>query len=178
MKCVLKVDPSRLPASPYPPTKMVRIIEKPDVQYEARDYASDYKADAEKMKERRKRAAASRAKTMQDAYTAEQEALITALYKQGVNYEDIAKKTGRTKQAIRQKIGNLRKKYGFNREAPLQRTYIHHKPESEIVRKKHYTPAQDAVIREMKAQGKSNQAIGEQIGKSKEAVRRRWERIR
>ena len=178
MKAKLKVDPRKLPPSPYPPTKTVRIIEKPDIQYEARDYASDFKADYEKMAQRRKRAVQSRAQSMQNGYTAEQEALITALYKQGVNYEDIAKKTGRTKHAIRQKIGNLRKKYGFNREVPLQRTYIHHKPESEIVRKNHYTPAQDAVIREMKAQGKSNQAIGEQIGKSKEAVRRRWERIR
>lgn len=178
MKAKLKVDPRTLPPLPYPPTKTVRTIEKPDIQYEARDYASDFKADSEKMAQRRKRAVQSRAQSMQNGYTAEQEALITALYKQGVNYEDIAKKTGRTKHAIRQKIGNLRKKYGFNREAPLQRTYTHHKPESEIVRKNHYTPAQDAVIREMRAQGKSYKEIGEQIDKSKEAVRRRWYLIR
>lgn len=178
MKAKLKVDPRTLPHPPYPPTKTVQIREKPDRPYEVMDYASDFKVDAEKMAERRKRAAESAARTLNNGYTPEQEALIIELYKQGMPTEAIAEKLGRTKAAIKQKIEKLRKKHGFEREAPLQRQYIKHKPESEIVRRNHYTPAQDAVIREMKAQGKSNQAIGEQIGKSKEAVRRRWERIR
>lgn len=173
MNAVLKIDPKKLPAPPIPPTKPIRLIEKPDIAFEAKDYASDFKADAKKMAERRKRAAESRQRTMQDGYSKEQEALIMALYKQGICYEAIAVKTGRTKAAIRQKIANLRKKHGFNREAPLQRTYNHRKPESEIVRKNHYTAAQDAVIREMREQGKTYKEIGEQIGKSKEAVRKR-----
>ena len=40
-----------------------------------------------------------------------------------------------------------------------------------------YTDAQDSVIRTMKAEGASFKQIGEQIGKSTEAVRRRWYRL-
>lgn len=169
MNVRIKVNVAQLPAPPYPPTKPVRIIEKPDRPYEMIDF--------EHMDERRERARESRAKTMNNGYTAEQEALIMALYKQGMPTEAIAEKLGRTKAAIKQKIEKLRKKYNFNREAPLQRQYIKRKPESEIVRRNHYTPAQDAVIKEMKAQGKTFPEIGRELGKSKEAVRRRWYRI-
>ena len=133
--------------------------------------------DAESMAERRKRALESRAKNQENGYTAEQEALIMALYKQGMPTEAIADKLGRTKTAMKQKIEKLRKKYNFNREAPLQRQYIKRKPESEIVRRNHYTSAQDAVITEMKMQGKTFREIGDEIDKSAEAVRRRWYRI-
>lgn len=173
MNAVLKVDPKKLPAPPLPPTKPVRFVQKVDIPFEARDYASDFKIDAGKMAERRRRAIESRAKTMQDAYTAEQEALIKKMYEQGMTYEAIGKKVGRTKGAVRQKIANMRRAQNFERKAPLQRTYTHYKPESEIVRRNHYTEAQDAVIREMRAQGKTYREIGEQIGKSKEAVRKR-----
>ena len=44
-------------------------------------------------------------------------------------------------------------------------------------RPKSYTPAQDAVIIEMKKKGATFPQIGEQIGKSSEAVRRRWYRL-
>lgn len=181
IKAVLKVDPKKLPLPPYPPTKPVRTIEKPDRPYEAIDYASRYKVDEEKMAERRRRAGESTRRMYAArpayAYTPAQEELIIKLYKQGVRTADIAERIGKSKTAVKQKIEKLRKVYGFEREAPLQRQYIHHKPENEIVRKNHYTHAQDAVIREMRGQGKTYAEIGEEIGKSKEAVRRRWYRI-
>ena len=167
----IKVNVAQLPKPPYPPTRSVRIIEKPDTPFEIMDF------DEESMAGRRKRALESRAKNQENGYTAEQEALIMALYKQGMPTEAIADKLGRTKTAIKQKIEKLRKKYNFNREAPLQRQYIKRKPESEIVRRNHYTPAQDAVITEMKMQGKTFREIGDEIDKSAEAVRRRWYRI-
>lgn len=40
-------------------------------------------------------------------------------------------------------------------------------------RSRFYTPEQDEVIREMRRQGKSFEEIGDQLGRSKEAVRRR-----
>ena len=167
----IKVNVAQLPKPPYPPTRSVRIIEKSDTPFEIMDL------DEESMAERRKRDLESRAKNQENGYTAEQEALIMALYKRGMPTEAIADKLGRTKTAMKQKIEKLRKKYKFGREAPLQRQYIHHKPESEIVRRNHYTPAQDAVIKEMRMEGKTFPQIGKEIGKSAEAVRRRWYRI-
>jgi DNA-binding NarL/FixJ family response regulator len=41
-------------------------------------------------------------------------------------------------------------------------------------RSRFYTPEQDEVIREMRRQGKSFEEIGDQLGRSKEAVRRRF----
>ena len=40
-----------------------------------------------------------------------------------------------------------------------------------------YTPAQDAVVKTMRAEGKSFREIAEQLGKSSESVRRRWHRL-
>lgn len=172
MKAILKVDPRRLPASPYPPTRTVRTIEKPDRPYEAMDYASDFSVDAEKMSARRKRAAESTARTLNNGYTLEQEALIIELYKQGMPTESIANRLGRTKVAMKQKIEKLRKTYGFEREAPLQRQYIKRKPESEITRRGAYTPAQNAVIIEMRMANKSWQEIADNLGRSRDSVRK------
>jgi len=165
MKAKLKVDPRTLPPPPYPPAKKVRIKEKPDRPYEAMDYASDFKVDAEKMAARRKRAAESAARTLKNGYTPEQEQQIINLYKQGLTYAAIGKIMGKSKSAMKQKIDKMRKEQNFERECQLRSKYGG------------YTPAQDAVIREMRAQGKSYKAIGEQIGKSKEAVRKRYNMI-
>ena len=174
MRAVLKVNPSRLPVPPLPPTREIRIKEKVDIPFEVRDWASNYKSDMQKMDERRKRAHESRARTMENGYTPEQEEMLISLYKKGLSWDAIAEKMGRTKAATRQKVASLQKKRSFNREAPLQRSYNHHKPESDIVRRNHYTPAQDAVIKEMRSHGKTYREIGNEIGKSSEAVRRRW----
>lgn len=45
-------------------------------------------------------------------------------------------------------------------------------------RPRFYTPAQDAVIKQLKAEGKSFKEIGDQLGRSGEAIRRRWYAIR
>lgn len=45
-------------------------------------------------------------------------------------------------------------------------------------RPRFYTPAQDAVITELRRENKSYKEIGEQLGKSSEAIRRRWYVIR
>ena len=179
MNAVLKVNPRKLPVPILPPTRAVKTIVRPDKAYETIDYASQYESDKKIMDERRKRAAESTRKTyaQKSAYTVEQETMIIDLYKMGVCTGEIAERVGKSKTAVKQKIEKLRKIYGFEREAPLQRHYVHHKPESEIVRRNHYTPAQDAVIREMKSQGKTFREIGDQIGKSPEAVRCRWYRI-
>lgn len=179
MNVTLKINPQKLPVPLLPPTKPVRSVERPDKAYETIDYASQYEADKKKMEERRKRAGESTRKTyaQKSAYTVEQENMIIDLYKMGVCTGDIAERVGKSKTAVKQKIEKLRKIHGFEREAPLQRSYVHHKPESEIVRRNHYTPAQDAVIREMKYQGKTFREIGDQIGKSPEAVRCRWYRM-
>lgn len=72
---------------------------------------------------------------------------------------------GKSKSAMKQKIDKMRKEQNFERECQLRSKYGG------------YTPAQDAVIREMRAQGKSYEEIGDQIGKSKEAVRKRYNMI-
>ena len=48
----------------------------------------------------------------------------------------------------------------------------------EMGRPRFYTPAQDAVIKQLKAEGRTFKEIGDQLGKSKEAIRRRWYTIR
>lgn len=159
MTAALKCDPSKLPKPPYPPTRSTRVLEKVDIPWEALDFRSD----PQKAAESRRRGGASKAKSR--GYTPEQEQRIIELYKQGVTYADIGKIVGKSKSAMKQKLDKLRKEQDFRRESPLRQEYTY------------YTAAQDAVIREMRAQGKSYKAIGEQIGKSKEAVRKRYNMI-
>ena len=78
-----------------------------------------------------------------------------------MTYADIGKIVGKSKSAMKQKIDKLRKEQKFGREFQYGC----------------YTTAQDAVIREMRAQGKSYKEIGDQIGKSREAVRKRYNMI-
>ena len=159
MKAKLKVDPSKLPKPPYPPTRSTMVPEKVDIPKEA----LDFRVDPQKAAESRRRGGASKAKSR--GYTPEQEQRIIELYKQGMTYADIGKIVGKSKSAMKQKLDKLRKEQDFRREFPLRQEYTY------------YTAAQDAVIREMRAHGKSFKAIGEQIGKSKEAVRKRYNMI-
>jgi len=159
MKAKLKVDPSKLPKPPYPPTRSTRVPEKVDIPKEA----LDFRVDPQKAAESRHRGGASKAKSR--GYTPEQEQRIIELYKQGVTYADIGKIVGKSKSAMKQKIDKMRKEQNFERECQLRSKYGG------------YTPAQDAVIREMRVQGKSYEEIGDQIGKSKEAVRKRYNMI-
>lgn len=73
----------------------------------------------------------------------------------------------------------------FNR--PVNVTVVKKKPRKPINkginhgvygRPRFYTPAQDAVITQMRNEGKSFKEIGEEFGKSAEAIRRRWYLIR
>ena len=159
MKAKLKVDPRKLPKPPYPPTRSTRVPEKVNIPREA----LDFRVDTQKAAESRRRKGASKAKSR--GYTPEQEQLIIELYKQGMTYADIGKTVGKSKTAMKQKLDKLRKEQNFRRESRLRQEYTY------------YTAAQDAVIREMRAQGKSYKAIGEQIGKSKESVRKRYNMI-
>lgn len=159
MRAKLKVDPRKLPKPPYPPTRSTRVPEKVDIPWEA----LDFRVDHQKAAESRRRGGSSKAKSR--GYTPEQEQRIIELYKQGMTYADIGKIVGKSKSAMKQKLDKLRKEQNFRRESTLRQEYTY------------YTPAQDAVIREMRAQGKSYKAIGEQIGKSKEAVRKRYNMI-
>lgn len=159
MKAKLKVDPSKLLKPPYPPTRSTRVPEKVDIPLEA----LDFRVDPQKAAESRRRGGSSKAKSR--GYTPEQEQRIIELYKQGMTYADIGKIVGKSKSAMKQKIDKMRKEQNFERECQLRSKYGG------------YTPAQDAVIREMRAQGKSYEEIGDQIGKSKEAVRKRYNMI-
>lgn len=155
MRAKLKVDPRKLPKPPYPPTRSAKVPEKVDIPWEA----LDFRADPQKAAESRRRGGAAKAKSK--GYTPEQEKRIIDLYKQGMTYADIGKIVGKSKSAMKQKIDKLRKEQKFGRELQYGG----------------YTPAQDAVIREMRAQGKSYKEIGDQIGKSREAVRKRYNMI-
>lgn len=159
MTAALKCDPSKLPKPPYPPTRSAKVPEKVDIPWEA----LDFRADPQKAAESRRRGGASKAKSR--GYTPEQEQRIIELYKQGMTYADIGKIVGKSKSAMKQKLDKLRKEQDFRRESPLIQEYTY------------YTAAQDAVIREMRAQGKSYKEIGDQIGKSREAVRKRYNMI-
>ena len=88
----IKVNVAQLPKPPYPPTRSVRVIEKPDTPFEIIDF------DEESMAERRKRALESRAKNQENGYTAEQEALIMALYKQGMPQKPLLTSSAEPKQ--------------------------------------------------------------------------------
>lgn len=179
MTAALKCDPSKLPKPPYPPTKVVRVQEKEDIPWEAHDWQSDWKVDREKMAERRKRAVEGMRlhHAINNAYTPEQEEQLITMFTRGASLEEIAKSLGRTERAVKSKIERLRKVKTIEREVPMQRHYIKRKPESEIVRRGHYTLAQDAVIVEMRAQGKTYKEIAEEIGRDKETIRRRYYRI-
>lgn len=161
MRAILKVDPRKLPQPPYPPTINVSVPEKVDVPYEALGWESDFKAVAAPTEEPK----TTQAPAKSWAYTPEQEQQIINLYKQGLTYAAIGKIMGKSKSAMKQKIDKMRKEQNFERECQLRSKYGG------------YTPAQDAVIREMRAQGKSYEEIGDQIGKSKEAVRKRYNMI-
>ena len=159
MRAKLKVDPRKLPKPPYPHTRSTRVPEKVDIPWEA----LDFRVDPQKAAESRRRGGSSKAKSR--GYTPEQEQRIIELYKQGMTYADIGKIVGKSKSAMKQKIDKMRKEQNFERECQLRSKYGG------------YTPAQDAVIREMRAQWKSYEEIGDQIGKSKEAVRKRYNMI-
>ena len=155
MKAKLKVDPRKLPSPPLHPTRSVSVPEKVDIPWEALNFS----VNQEKAAESRRRGGAAKAKSK--GYTPEQEKRIIDLYKQGMTYADIGKIVGKSKSAMKQKIDKLRKEQKFGREFQYGG----------------YTTAQDAVIREMRAQGKSYKEIGDQIGKSREAVRKRYNMI-
>lgn len=179
MEARLKVDPKRLPTPPLKPTRDIKVPEKVDIPWEAHDWQSDWKVDREKMVERRKRAVEGMRlhHVVKNAYTPEQEEQLITMFTRGASLEEIAKSLGRTERAVKSKLERLRKVKTIEREVPMQRHYIKRKPESEIVRRNHYTPAQDAVIVEMRAQGKTYKEIAEEIGRDKEAIRRRYYRI-
>lgn len=161
MKAKLKCDPNKLLPPPYPPPKKIR--KKPDTPYEALGWESGLSEDDIPPEPKKRRVRTAQAKSL--AYTPEQEQRMVDLYKQGMTYAAIGKIMGKSKSAMKQKIDKMRKEQRFERECQLRSEYGG------------YTPAQDAVIREMRAQGKSYKAIGEQIGKSKEAVRKRYNMI-
>lgn len=167
MTAALKCDPRRLPKPLCPPTKAVRVPEKVDIPWEAHDWQSDWKVDKEKMEERRRRAVKAMRQhyAVKNAYTPEQEEQLIRMYKSGASFKEIADSVGKSERAVKAKIDRMRKVQNFECECRLRSEYGG------------YTPAQDAVIREMRAQGKSYKAIGEQIGKSKEAVRKRYNMI-
>lgn len=166
------VNVSRLPKPPYPPTVTVRTIEKPERIYE--DYDYNQKNGDKLMEQRMRRAAEARKKYAEKyGYTAEQEQEIIDLYKQGYTLKEISEKMGKSESAVKQKIDRLKKIYSIKRDSALRRHYVRRKPESEIVRKGHYTPAQDAVILEMRAQGKTYKEIADHLGRSRDAIRHR-----
>lgn len=92
-------------------------------------------------------------------YTPEIDDQIMQMREEGHTAEEIAKHFGRTKGAIESRIMRLRGARGRCGSGF------------------YWTPAQDAVIRELRAQGKSFPEIADQMGKSKEAVRKRARHI-
>ena len=92
-------------------------------------------------------------------YTPEIDAQIMKMMDDGYTAEEIAQAFGRTKGAIESRIMRLRGARGRCGSGF------------------YWTPAQDAVIRELRAQGKSFPEIADQMGKSKEAVRKRARHI-
>lgn len=97
----------------------------------------------------------NRQKETKKPYTPEIDDQIMQMREEGHTAEEIAKHFGRTKGAIESRIMRLRGARGRCGSGF------------------YWTPAQDAVIRELRAQGKSFPEIADQMGKSKEAVRKR-----
>ena len=101
----------------------------------------------------------NRQKETKKPYTPEIDDQIMQMREEGHTAEEIAKHFGRTKGAIESRIMRLRGARGRCGSGF------------------YWTPAQDAVIRELRAQGKSFPEIADQMGKSKEAVRKRARHI-
>ena len=168
----IKVNIERMPEPYLKPTKPVKIgevVPKTSINIYL-DAMSNEKKD-----QARRRGQESRQKTL-NLYTKEQEEQIIRMYQEGYNDSQIAEKLGRGKDAIRLKLHSLIKKYNIQK-IQRRRSYIHHKSESDIVRRNAFTKAQDNVIVHMRMQGKTFSEIGDNLGKSKESVRKRYYRI-
>ena len=170
----VKVDVSKLPKPYLEPTRSCRIGEV--VPKEQINVYLDFKND-EKAAESRRRGQQNRAKALGINYTEEQEKEIIRLYQQGIDTYTIAKKMQRTDCAIREKIRLLCKKYGIPKVKQNRKIYTKRKPESQIIRNNAYSPQQDAVIKSMKAEGRSYQEIADNLGRTTESVKKRWYRL-
>lgn len=168
----IKVDVNRFPKPYFEPTRSARIgevVPKAKINVYLDTMPTEQKDAA------RKRGQESRQKNL-NLYTEEQTETIIRMFNARCSDAEIANKLGRGREAIHAKIQSMIKK-GVIQKTDRRRSYIHHKPESEIVRRNAYTKAQDAVIVEMRAQGKTYKEIAEEIGRDKEAIRRRYYRI-
>lgn len=156
----IKCDISKLPKPLLPPTRDKRreIDEQERKEFmealkQLKNQQGWFNSVKKTAAERRKEAAEKVKKT----YTPEVDARIIAMLKSGMTHKEIAKEIGVSTPSVSSRILRLnggRKRYGG--------AFF-------------YTPAQDAVIREMRKQGKSYREIGEQLGKSKDSV---WKRAK
>ena len=168
----IKVDVNRLPKPYLEPTRSVRvgeIVPKSHVNVYLDAMPTEQKDVA------RKRGQENRQKNL-NLYTEEQVETIIRMFNARCSDAEIANKLGRGREAIHAKIQSMIKK-GVIQKTDRRRSYIHHKPESEIVRRNAYTKAQDNVIVSMRMHNKSFEEIGDNLGRSKDSVRKRYYRI-
>lgn len=170
MRILVNVD--RLPKPHLEPTKPVRVGE-----IVPKSHVNVY-LDAmptEKREAARKRGQENRQKNL-NLYTEEDMETIIRMYHARCSDAEIAQKLERSREAINSKIKSMIQK-GIIDKADRRRSYIHHKPESEIVRRNAYTKAQDNVIVSMRMHNKTFEEIGDNLGRSKDSVRKRYYRI-
>lgn len=168
----IKVNVDRLPRPYLEPTRSVRvgeIVQKSHINVYLDAMPTEQKDAA------RKRGQENRQKNL-NLYTEEQVETIIRMYKARCSNEEIAQKLGRGRRAIHAKIQSMIQK-GVLQKQDLRRSYINHKPESEIVRRNAYTKAQDNVIVSMRMHNKTFEEIGDNLGRSKDSVRKRYYRI-
>lgn len=168
----IKVNVDRLPKPYLEPTRSAKVgevVPKANI-----NVYLDAMSSAQKDKARKK-AQESRLKTL-NLYTEEEMETIIRMYKARCSNQEIAQKLGRGRHAVHAKIQSMIQK-GVLQKQDHRRSYIHHKPESEIVRRNAYTKAQDNVIVSMRMHGKSFEEIGDNLGRSKDSVRKRYYRI-
>lgn len=103
-EAIIKVNPMRLPKPLLPPTRSVRIPEKPGNLYEY-----DYKLDEKRRKAALGPDAPPRRRGKGPLWTWEQEDKMIRLMDEGVSLEEAAKAIGRTVEATKLRIRKVKK---------------------------------------------------------------------
>lgn len=156
----IKCDVSKLPKPLLPPTRDKKGYLNAEEKREAQETIKKLRQQVEWDKTLKRRAAQRRkeaAERVRNTYTPEVDARIIAMLKSGMKHKEIAEELGVSTPSVSSRILRLnggRKRYGG--------AFF-------------YTPEQDALIKEMRAQGKSYREIGRRLGKSKDAV---WKRAK
>lgn len=148
MSAALKIDPAKLPAPPFAPTKPVRVLD-------AADWTAIRYMQAER---RRAEAGGQRApKSTKTVWTAEQSEILKQMWKDGATPDEIGEKLGKCGKTIRRYARNLIK-HGELQERPSGR------PAGWTLEKLN-------TLRRLVKEGKSWKEISDTLGHTPEACR-------